>query len=228
MIQLNLLPDIKVEFIKAKRLKRMVIVVAILTVGISVTLLVVTLSLTALQKKHISDLNTNIKKSEKELQDVPDLAKILTIQNQLNSLPALYAQRPVSSRLLPYIEQLTPTTVIGISKLLVDFAESSFTIEGTGQTFDAVNKYVDTLKFTKYTVKPAEGQTQADPKYAFSEVVLSTFSRDSKEAGFTIKLKYDTVIFDAAQEVTLSVPTAVTTRSETSLPTGVFDTKVKQ
>ena len=228
MIQLNLLPDIKVEFIRAKRLKRMVMVISVLTVGISVTLLVVMLSLNALQKKHINDLNSDITKYEKELQDTPDLAKILTIQNQLNSLPTLYAQRPVTSRLLPYIEQLTPTDVIGISKLTVNFADSSFTIEGTGKTFDAVNRYVDTLKFTNYIVIPAEGEPVTDSKVAFSEVVLSTFSRDSKEAGFTIKLKFDTTIFDAAHEVSLTVPKTVTTRSETSLPTGLFDTKVKQ
>ncbi len=221
MIQLNLLPDIKVAFIKAKRLKRMVMVVSVLAVGISVTLLVVMFSLTSLQKKHIGDIDKDIKKTDQDLRDTPDLAKILTIQNQLNSLPTLYDKRPVTTRVFDYIEQTTPK-IIGITDMTVDFEATTFSIEGKTNTLESVNQYVDTLKFTNYTVKDTEGITKA-----FTDVVLKTFSRDSKDgAKFTITLKYNPDIFDSNKVVTLVVPSAVTTRSETELPSsGVFEKK---
>jgi len=56
---------------------------------------------------------------------------------------------------------------------------------------------------------------------------LQEFTRDSKDgAKFTIGLKFDASIFDSSKTVTLVVPSAVTTRSETELPgNGVFEKK---
>lgn len=223
MIQLNLLPDVKVQFVKAKHAKHMVLVVSILAIAISVALLVVMISLTMFQKRHISGLNKDIATFEKSLNDTPDLAKILTIQNQLNSLPSLYAKRPVTSRLFPYVEQTTPAE-IGISHLAVNFVENTLSIQGTADSLESVNRYVDTIKFTNYTVTGTEVSSKA-----FLEVVLSSFSRDATAASYTVTLKFDPAIFDGSKEITLSVPKTITTRSETELPSnGVFDTKVTQ
>lgn len=241
MIQLNLLPDIKLEYIKSKRSKRMVMVFSTISVAVSVALLLIMLSLTTLQKRHISDVDKDIKSLEKTLQDTPDLAKILTIQNQLNSLPGLYADRPVTGRLFPYLEQTTPTDV-GIAHLILDFESSTLTIEGKSNSLESVNRYVDTLKFTSYkasdTVSATEGETApaeeatdttaTDPK-AFSEVVLSQFGRDALAASYTITLKFNPEIFNAAKNIKLSVPQTVSTRSETELPgSGVFNTETVQ
>ncbi|CAN5410013.1 hypothetical protein BH10PAT3_BH10PAT3_8890 [soil metagenome] len=219
MLQLNLLPDVKIQFIRAKRAKRMVIVFAVLAVGASLALLFIMFSLTMLQKRHISQLNKDINTYEKALKNTPDLAKILTIQNQLNSLPDLYSQRPVVSRLFPYVEQTTPAS-IGIAHLIVDFADSSINIEGTSDTLESVNRYVDTLKFTKYKMEDSETTTKA-----FTNVVLGAFGRDSLSATYGIKLNFNPDIFDASKKVTLVVPETISTRSETELPGGVFNTE---
>ncbi len=222
MIQLNLLPTVKLEFIKAKRAKRMVLVISFLAVAVSVTLVIVMFSLTMFQKRHISDLDKDIKTAETKMLATPDLAKILTIQSQLNSLPTLYSDRPVVSRLFPYLQQTTPSG-IGITDMTIDFTESTLSIEGKSAVLELVNRYADTLKFTDYTVKPAENEQQAPPARAFSEVVLAEFARDDKGTTFTLKLKFDPIIFDSTKEVTLAVPATITTRSETELPdTGVF------
>lgn len=219
MIQLNLLPDIKVEFIKAKRAKRMVLVGATGAIIFSLALLIIMISLTMFQKRHIADLNKDIASFEKVLQDTPDLAKILTIQNQLNSLPDLYKKRPVTSRLFPYVEQTTPDK-IGIAHLILSFADSSLNIQGTSDSLESVNRYVDTLKFTTYKTTGSDTEIKA-----FSDVVLTAFGRDSKAATYSVALKFDPVIFDSSKEVTLAVPTTITTRSETELPSGVFKTE---
>jgi Tfp pilus assembly protein PilN len=220
MIQFNLLPDIKVQYIKARKAKRMIIVISILSVIVSVGLLIIMVSATAYQKHRISDYNKQIASAESTLQGTTDLAKILTIQNQLHSLPALYAQRPVTSRLFDYVQQTTPSKV-SITHLVVDFDANTINVEGTADSLASINTYVDTVKFTTYSVKDVTGS-----KNAFTSVVLSTFSRDSKTAAFKVTYSYDVAIFDASKDVTLNVPKTTTTRSETELPgAGVFDAK---
>jgi hypothetical protein len=221
MMQFNLLPDVKVAFIKAKKAKRLVTVTAALSVAASLALLAIMWSATIYQKHHISDLNKDIQTYESTLIGTSDLAKILTIQNQLNSLPSLYAQRPVSSLLYGYIQATTPDKV-SIIKMNVDFAESNFVIQGSADSLETVNKYIDTLKFTTYTIDDSTEKIDA-----FSGVVLKSFNRDSKIATFTINFNFDKNIFDSSKTVKLDVPKTITTRSETGLPgndSGVFDT----
>jgi len=217
MLQLNLLPDVKLEFLKAKRMKHKVYVGSLLAVGISFGILFILFSLVTIQKRNITGLTKDIKTEQKALEAVPDLAKILTIQNQLTKLPGLYGQQPVTSRLFTYIQQTTPTT-IKLTSVKIDFATSTMTIQGTADSLEQVNQFVDTLKFTKYTVNGDTTETNA-----FSEVTLSSFSRDSSKATFTITLKFDPAIFDASKDVTLVVPKTVTTRSQTELPTDIFE-----
>ena len=127
MIQFNLLPDVKVAYIKAKKAKRIVIVIAGVAVVVSLIILILMISAVALQKKHIKDLNADIKSYESSLNNTNDLTKILTIQNQLNSLPALYNQRPVSSRLYSYIQATTPAD-ISMTKIDLKFDTNSINI----------------------------------------------------------------------------------------------------
>lgn len=223
MIQFNLLPDVKAEFIKAHRIKRMVVVIASLSVAASLGLLIIMFSAVTLQKRHVSDLNKDIKSYDSNLQNTPDIAKILTIQNQLNSLPDLYAKRPAISRLFGYIQQTTPTQ-LSIGHIAADMQVSTLTVRGSADTLESVNRYVDTLKFTTYSVKGDTGSLKA-----FTDVVLKSFSRDTKDASYTVTLSFAPDIFNSSKEVTLNVPKTITTRSETQLPgSSIFDTKVNK
>jgi len=220
MIQFNLLPDVKLEFIKSQQLKRTVMLAATLVTGISVAVLILLfLAVNILQKQQIKNQTSDIQKYSKQLQDTPDLNKILTIQNQLNSLPALHDKKVVSSRLLNYITQITPAQA-SISKFSIDFVANTMSFTGTADSLSTINKFVDTLKFTTY-------QTSADSnsKNAFSDVVLANFSRTDKGASYQINLKFDPVIFDSSSEVTLTVPKTISTRSETEKPEAVFQEK---
>jgi Tfp pilus assembly protein PilN len=229
MIQFNLLPDVKIAFIKAKKAKRVVMVIAGIAVVVSLGLLAIMFSAVTVQKNHIKDLNKEIKSNESSLSGTKDLAKILTIQNQLNSLPAIYAQRPVTSRLYTYIQATTPKQ-ISITKVDLEFEANTLEIEGTADTLESVNRYIDTIKFTTFTtVNTVDKKLSITNKTnAFSGVVLSKFNRDTKTASYTVTFGFDPKIFDGAEKVTLNVPKTVTTRSETELPGstgGVFDSK---
>lgn len=217
MIQFNLLPDVKLEYIKTRRTKRTVITVAGLVAAVSLGMLVLLfVVVNVMQKQHLSNLNRDIKRDIAKLEQVPDLDKVLTIQNQLGSLPGLHDSKPVSSRFFGYLKQLTPTSAT-ISASKVDFAAGVITVSGSADSLSTVNKYVDTLKFTDFTQTGSE-----DKKKAFSEVVLSSFGKGEKEVTYQIAAKFDPLIFSGQTEVKLVVPSIVSTRSTTEKPTDLF------
>jgi Tfp pilus assembly protein PilN len=219
MIQLNLLPDIKLEYIKAQHARRLVTTIAVLVTVAAITLLAVLLGANGLQNKHIDDLSRDIDSSSRKLQNQPQIGRILTVQNQLQSLTQLHSEKPAASRLFDYLNQLTPVNV-AISNLTVDFTAQTFTITGSADALSNVNKYVDTLKFTTYSVNTTKEK-------AFDNVVLSTFglaadAKDNKPASYTITLAYNKAIFDITQDIKLNVPSQVTTRSELEKPADLF------
>jgi type VI protein secretion system component Hcp len=224
MIQLNLLPDVKLEYIKAQRQRRLIFTVSAIASIVAIGILLALLAVGGLQKKYLGDLNDDIAAASSKLKGKPEIDKILTVQNQLNSLTALHDAKPAASRLFTYLNQVTPAEV-SIGDFKVDFVEQTATITGTTTTLGSVNKYIDTLKFTTY--RTGQGNDQSDATKAFSNVVLSSFSlegddKNGKPAKYTVTLNYDPVIFDLTQEVSLSVPNTTTTRSALSNPTDLF------
>lgn len=216
MIQFNLLPAVKVEHIRTQKIKRLVMGVAIVSIAFSVVMLLILFSYAAVQKEHISNLDTDISRIQGELESNGELKTILSVQSQLNSLPALYDGRPAAERLPDFIDQTTPADV-GLGKLSLDFSLSTLELGGSASSLQAVNAYVDTLKAVTFVSE--EG---AQPESAFTGVVLTQFGRDDSEASFTINLSFNPLIFDATREVTLKVPNGVTTRAQTN-PADLFD-----
>lgn len=223
MIELNLLPDVKLEFIKTQRMRQLVLSTSILVGAISVALLVLLLIFSGLQKKHLNDLGKDIKSDSAKLEKQPEISKILTVQNQLQSLTSLHDQKPASSRLFDFLNQVTPTQV-DVTNLTTDFTASTISVTGTANSLSSVNKYIDTLKFTKYTIEDEDGAGTA----AFSNIVLSSFSlatgaeAKGRPANYTITLQYDTSIFDITKKISLSVPNQTTTRSAIEKPSALF------
>lgn len=217
MIQFNLLPDVKQEYIKAKRQKHSVIIISLLTAAGSLFIFVMLfLTVHVFQKFHLNSLNDSIQTNTKKLQDVTDLNKILTIQNQLDSLPKLHDQKPVTSRLFGFLGQITPAQV-SIGKVDVDYGTKTINLTGTADSLGTVNKFVDTIKFTTYN----EGDQPASDK-PFSSVVLASFSLTDKDATYQITLSFNEAIFDSSKNITLVVPKIISTRSETEKPTDLF------
>lgn len=213
MIELNLLPDVKMEYMKAQRTQRLVVSLSVLISAASIVLMGVLYGVDSLQKKHLSDLATDIKGKSSQLKSKPQIDKILTVQNQLESLTSLHATKPEVSKLFSYLNQVTPVEV-SINTMTFDLTQNTATITGTSDTLFSVNKYVDTLKFATYTTPDVKKATAA-----FSNIVLSSFgfnanSSDSKNAAnYSITLSYTHDIFDITKEASLTVPTTTTTRT---------------
>lgn len=220
MVQFNLLPDVKMQYIRAKRQKHTMLAVSLIVAASALSIFVLLFAtVNVLQKNHLKDLDTDIATNTKKLQDTPELNKVLTVQNQLNSLPNLHGDKPVMSRIFTYITQLTPNQA-SIGNLSIDFGESSLKLTGATDSISTINKFVDTLKFTTYNITNPDNTIETGKP--FKNVVMNQFSRSDKETTYDISLVFDPIIFNSSKTVSLVVPKKTTTRSETEKPTELF------
>lgn len=222
MTQLNLLPDVKIEYLRTMRNKRLVVGISVIVATAALAILIILGSVVyVFQKKNLSDLNRDIQTYNTQLKNTKDLDKVLTIQNQLTSLTGLHEGKASATRLFPYLTQLTPTAA-SISQLDVDFEANTMNITGKASALDVANTYIDTLKFTTYQEVDSDGSFKGESAKAFSDVVMSQFARNASGATYTITLSFDPVIFDNASNVKLSVPKIISTRSSTEQPSELF------
>jgi Tfp pilus assembly protein PilN len=229
MIQFNLLPDVKKEYIKAKRTKRLIFSVSTLSaIGAIVVVLILFSVVQFAQKKSINDLTKDIESGVNQLKSVKDLDKILTIQQQLESIPGLHQQKPETSRLFTYLTQITPADV-KIGSFQIGFDDNSVIIEGTAPSIASVNRFTDTIKFAKFTQaeKVLEGSSEETPAASEAELAFSDvsteLSRNEETASYKITATFQPLIFDNTKTVTLIIPNTVTTRSTQGRP-AVSDT----
>jgi Tfp pilus assembly protein PilN len=209
MIQFNLLPDVKVEYIKTQRLKRTVTGISLIASAAALFIFVfLILTVHVFQAKNMNDLSKDIKSNSEKLRQTPNLSKMLTVQSQLKSLTKLHDDKPAVSRLFGFMNQLTPTDA-SVSDLKLDLTAGTMTVSGDAASLDVVNKFVDSLKYATY--KTIDDDTTNN---AFSGVVLSSFARNEKNANYTIDMTVDTNIFDNASDVVLMVNNPVTLKSE--------------
>ncbi len=170
------------------------------------------------QKQQINNLDSKISTAKVQLGKNTNLNKILTVQNQLESLPSLEAQDPVTSRLFNYLSEITPVNA-DISDFSIDYTNDTMVITGSADSLTTVNKYVDTLKFTTYAISNKNTKNNA-----FSQVVLSSFGvsphpTNNRPASFTINCNFNPIIFNVADAASLVVPpNFITTRSITQQP----------
>lgn len=233
MIQFNLLPDVKIKYIKSRRQKRTVVLISSL-VGIGSLGIVVLMGVYvfAVQGLQIANYSNQIKKSSESIKNkqsqVDDINKVLTVQNQLGALDTLHAEKPIRSRIFDYLSKLTPSQIT-IAQLDLDSGEglNNITIEGSTDTLETVNKFVDTLKFTRFKLQDQIEDEDYTGDYIFTEVVLVNFSRDKEGASYTVKFTYNPIIFSSTEKVdALLVPQGLTTtRSALGRPIIQTDTE---
>lgn len=122
MIEINLIPDVKQELLKAQRARSVVISASIVTsiaaAGIVVLLCVY---IFGVQWGRGVLLDGQIDDKGKQLAQVEDLSKILTIQSQLKAIPELNGQKNMETRVFDMIAAITPQapTVVTFSQINV-------------------------------------------------------------------------------------------------------------
>ena len=147
MIEINLVPDVKQELIKAQRVRATVISFSIVIGFVAaavVTLLAVYVF--GIQTFRSVVLDDTIKKGGSELASVEDLSKTLTIQNQLTKISTMHDEKNINSRIFDVLLAIIPPAPndVQISNLTVDSAAGTIQVEG-----QAANSYAAVEVFRK-------------------------------------------------------------------------------
>jgi Tfp pilus assembly protein PilN len=189
-IQFNLLPDVKLQYNKTQQLRRTVNSAAFLVTAACLGIfMLMLLTVDVVQKKQMSDAGKELNALSKTLNNIPELNTIVTVQNQLQALPALHQNKHITSRVFTFLPQLTPANV-SLNKLNLDTKDNTLVISGTADSQQTVNSFVDTLKATTYKV----GSDGTDTK-AFPSVLESGFSINPKSVSYTISMTFDPKLF---------------------------------
>lgn len=187
-VQFNLLPDSKLEFNRTQSTKRMVFVIAILASAISLCIMLVMLGFVdVVQKKLMDDAQKRVDNSNQQLKQL-DIDKIITVQNQLKTLPGLHDKKHVMSRVFTYLPSITPPNV-NISELDIDLSQNTLKLSGTAPSQKDVNTFVDTLKYATFKVG------SSSPAPAFQGVVESGFGITTSGVGYSIDMTFDSQLF---------------------------------
>jgi len=211
MISLNLLPDVKKQFLKAQRTRNMIFTFSIIGSAAAIGLVVLGF-ITVLGMRFQINRNSNtITELEAEYAEIDNLSQILTVRNQASALSGLHDEKPVATRLFKLLSLSTPQNV-DLNEVIIDFTDSSAEITAETKSFKDINVYVDTLKNTYFT-----SGSGSKKQLVFSEIV-SEQSINEDQVTVEVVMKFQPGIFDSVGKVTFSVPDIETTQSERQKP----------
>lgn len=230
MIELNLIPDVKRELLRARMMRNAVtamsVTIGLISVGALVVLGLVLGGQIALERLH----DGTIKQKAQELTAVEDLNKTVTIQHQMTKINELAAQRKMNSRLLDVISAINPPAPnnIKLTSLKFNPSEASIAIDGLAENgYTALEVFKKTITHTKLQVKTADG----DQEYALADNLRSSdasFGEDAagkKVLRFSFTFNYPQELFTAASGSVLVVtPTGRVnvTDSKLGVPDSLF------
>lgn len=223
MITLNLLPDVKIEYLRTKRLQVKVMTIASITTMVAVALVVVAAigvyGGQALQKKLLED---EIAKRTQELKSLPEINEYLTVQNQLIHLGDLHENKNDFSRLLTFLPALNPSRPHNVTLTNIEMEvedENYLLLQGEVSDYTGLNTFRDTLRNATFTY---EGNDEPQP--LFEEVVVESSSLEqSRNGGSVVTFRIETLFnLDAFlfqnKVVKVKVPNINTTQSVQAAP----------
>lgn len=147
MIQVNLIPDVKLELVRAQRQRNIIIAIAVIVSAAAGLVLVLILSwVFILQQVQLSSLTSNIKTTHEEFMSISDIEETVTLSNQLGYIDASHEQKAITSRtfdLLTAISMHDTENSVAVSSFNIDTERRHITI--TAQTeragYDAVDVF---------------------------------------------------------------------------------------
>lgn len=240
MIQINLLPDIKRQHLRAQRTRNIVIAISMLLSAIAVGVVVVMyLGLGATKVITSTTIQSN-KDLYKEISETDDINKLVTIQNQLTKIENLQNNRSVNSRMFAVLEAIAPKAPAKVSftSVTISPSESLMTIQAittTGyETVESMKKKIAAAKMTYYQNAKDSGEKQEtmliqeQTKVAVSEVGYGENDKKETTVSFTMSFKYADGLFNnTTKDIAISLPEGDVdvTDSKRRLPESLFTNK---
>jgi Tfp pilus assembly protein PilN len=202
MIEINLVPDIKQELLRAQSIRARVITGSIFIGIVSIAAVtVLALYIFTVQAVRSNMADDSIKQGSNKLESVKDLSKTLTIQNQLTKISDLNNSKNIDSRIFDVLTAIVPPAPnnIQISDLSIDSSTDTITIDG-----QATNSYAAVEVFRKTiegaTLKYTDTNNTAQQATLASSISTSNTSYGEDTSGvkvlmFTLSFVYTPELF---------------------------------
>jgi len=231
MIEINLIPDVKQELIRAQRIRSNVIAgsvfIGIVSIAV-VTLLAVYVFTVQAVRSGLAD--ASIKQGSNELANVEDLSKTLTIQNQLTKISALNENKKIDSRIFDLLTAIIPPAPnnVQFSNFAVDSVTNTITIDGqAANSYAAVEVFKKTIEGAtfKYTdVSDAKQEITLASNISTSNTSYGEDSSGDKVLRFTLSFTYVPEMFSpAAKNISIVITTnGNVTDSYLGVPKSIF------
>lgn len=232
MISINLVPDVKLEMLRAQRLRNIAISVSIvagIVAGIIVGVLAIVLGAQATLQ---AVTNNTIKSEYKKLSSIDGIDDRLTIQNQISKIADINSKKTRDSRLLDVLAAINPPAPnnMKFSKVTLNPAESTLTIEGSAEGgYSSAEVFKKTILNIKVEGKGL-GSDEATTAPLTGSVDLQNPSLGQNSEGktvlqFTAVFTYPQDLFNnSLSEVRIVTPTdrIDVTDSKTRVPDSLF------
>jgi len=208
MIEVNLVPDVKQELIRARRTRSMVVSIAIITMVVSGGVVALLgLYVFAGQSVRGAFADKAIKDEYADIQKVKELPNMLTIQNQLRKISETHADKTVTSRLFDVLSVIIPPAPneVSLTSTKMDTETGTLTIDGQSSTgFIAYEAFKKTIAATKL-VYFEEGSNDAIEADLASDITDGERSYGEDQDGrrvlrFSISFTYDEALFSPASK----------------------------
>ena len=202
MIEINLIPDVKQEFIQAQRMRAQVIswsiVASVVALGLVAALALYVFGVQTVRSAHDDSV---IKKTYNQIAQNPDLSKNLTIQNQLATIDSLHDQVPVTSRIFIALAANPPApNNIDATDIQLDTQADTVTIQGqSAGGYQALETYKKTLTNAQvqYTQDGSKQTTPLATDISISNVGYGQDSSGANIVTFTITFTYAQELLDS-------------------------------
>lgn len=249
MVQINLVPDVKLELISAQRHRNVVISVAVMSIIASIAVLVVLGLVIAGQTWNESRLTAKIKDADKEFRSIEDIDKTVTIQNQLTSIKSTNEQKLMSSRIFNLLAEASAKGTensVTMNSFVIDTDTQTITLLAQTDTrgFEAAEVFRKNIDAMRIYYLPAEdtlpNEFKENPKtkdqdeesaLIASEVTLSDLSYSQagndqrRTVSFRLTFAYDPILFDEEVDIlrVRGLDRGNVTDSYKRLPESLFD-----
>lgn len=233
MIELNLIPDVKRELIKAQLIRNRVILVSVFVGIISLSVVVLlSINVFAIQTVRNNVADDSIKNKSDTLKAIEDLPKTLTLQNQLNKISDIYDSKKIDSRLFDMLTKIIPPAPndIKISSLNIDSDTETISIDGqAANSFAAFEVFKKTIEGTSLNYTDSSGNKNTASLVVGSlDIGNTSYGQDATTGAmvlrFSISFKYSSELFAVtSKDLTVTVTAnGNVTDSYLGVPASIF------
>ncbi len=159
--EINLVPDIKGEMIKALKLRNFIFFLSIVVVAVSIGVTALAGLIMGSQQLAVTNKQNTISALSDKLNSYGDLSDFLTIKDQLGNIATLTSNKKILSRTFSVLSTLIPTgaDTITISELSVNLADTypTFTFDAQANAgkepfidYNVLDAFKKSMQFMRY------------------------------------------------------------------------------